>query len=159
MSHKVLKRHDIKKKEKHDFINRFNKDTDKSSFLENFQKLMLERLILNREKSYHPENLQILLNKDKNLKSINLSISDGFILSTTIEADFYILLQEKIHDLTGRYMPMDEFLNLLMTWFYQYYTKNEKNRIKEPLVKIKRNNNKQLVSKFNNVFSAYYENI
>lgn len=165
MLKKIQKRKNISKEEKYNLINRFNKQPDRSMFLEDFQKIMIERLLLNRDGYYHPDNVaQIITTMNnqqyrRNSKDINTDISGGFILSTVVEADFYILLQEKIKELTGKYMVMDEFLHLLLSWFFQYYAGNPKKRIKEPLVKRNQNKENKLISAFNKQFSRYYQNI
>ena len=165
MLKKIQRRKNISKEEKYNLINRFNKHPDKSMFLEDFQKIMIDRLLLNREGYYHPDNVVQIVSNIKNQqyrrngKEVNTDISGGFILSTVVEADFYILLQERIRELTGRYVVMDEFLHLLLTWFFQYYTRNPKKRIKEPLVKRNQNCKNKLISEFNKQFSCYYQNI
>ena len=50
------------KQERYNLINRFNKSLDDGPFLELFQEVMLERLLLNIEKKYHPENVSRIIN-------------------------------------------------------------------------------------------------
>ena len=88
---------------------------------------------------------------------MNTDISGGFLLSTTIEADFYILLQEQVKELTGRYIPMNELLNLLLTWFYQFYSKNNKYKVYAPLINVKKE--QKIYKSFKKQFSPFYKNI
>lgn len=169
MAKDIRKRKNVSKEEKYNLINRFNKPLDEGPFLELFQKIMIERLLLNKEKQYHPENVKQIINSTKikgynhkyrrNAKSLNTDISGGFILSTNVEAEFYILLQEVVKDVTGNYMPMDEFIHILLTWFYQYYNKDSKRKINLPFMKKPKNNKNNSVSLFNKQFSCFYKNI
>jgi hypothetical protein len=143
-------------------INRFN---NKHNFIHQYQKIMIERLLLNRNNEYHPDNIKHILHtigsKDyvRNENSISTRITGGLILTTKVEADFYVLLQEKIKDLTGEYASMDEFLHLLLTWFYQYYSKPVEKRISAPLVRKKTKPTSRIHLSFKNHFSPYYKNI
>lgn len=155
----------ITKKEKYNLINRFNKSPEESPFHELFQKVMIERLLLNRERKYHPENVKQIISSieingyRRSPKDLNTDITGGFILSTNVEAEFYILLQETIKDITGDYMAMDEFIHTLLTWFYQYYSGNSYRKINLPFVKKRVKNKNKLISKFDCKFSKYYKNI
>lgn len=150
------------REEKNILINRFNRPIEDDNFIESFQEIMIERLLLNRDRKYHPKNLEQIIKgsrwkgERKNSRNTRLDISGGFLLSTTVEADFYILLQELIKDMTGNYMPMDEFLNLLLSWFYQYYAGGRTNKEKLPFKKINRKNKKRKIKQFNKQFSKFY---
>jgi len=165
MSKNIYQRKNVSKQEKYNLINRFNKSPKDSPFLELFQKVMIERLLLNYEKKYHPENVRQIINSidikgyRRNAKGINTDISGGFILSTNVDAEFYILLQEVIKEITGNYMPMDEFIHLLLTWFFQYYNKDSKRKVKLPFVKNNKNEKNKLILSFNKQFSPFYKNI
>lgn len=155
-----------KHKSKHHAIRnkyrRFNKNLSDQPFLEVFQKIMIERLLLNREGKYHPDNVARIIRNNKvrrNSKNINTDISGGYILSTEVEADFYILLQETIKKVTGNYMPMNEFIHILLTWFYQYYNKENNEKINLPFRYNPQNKRKKLIGRFNNKFSRFYKNI
>jgi len=160
MLHKKLQKKNMSKVERYNLVNRFNGSLE---FLEDFQTIMLERLILNHNQEYHPDNIKDIIQNNKNQKfhrnskDINTDIAGGFILSTVIEAEFYILLQEQIKILTGQYKPMNEVINLLLTWFYQYYSQNNKNRIYAPLIKVKKE--RKMYKQFKKQFSPYYKNI
>jgi hypothetical protein len=165
MSHHQHKTNKMTKEERNNLFHRFNKELESSPFLEVFQKIMIERLLLNADKKYHPKNVEKIINSietrgyRRNAKSISTKITGGYILTTNVEADFYILLQETIKDVVGNYMPMDEFIHILLTWFYQYYSKNNYQKINLPFRYNKQNKRIKLLKQFNNKFSEYYKNI
>ena len=157
MGHK--NKHSIKQKT----FQRFNKNPDDSDFLEHYQKVMIERLLLNRNKKYHKINVDRIITRvsDRKPKHFDTSVTRGVFLSSNVETDFYVLLQELLFEMTGDYYPMDEFIHLLLTWFYHKYrgdingSKNIKNLPFTRLGISHRNNN---VNKFNKRFSKFYKN-
>jgi hypothetical protein len=154
----------LSKKENNILVNRFNKSVDDDHFIESFQKAMIERLLLNRDRKYHPKNIKQMLrcvqvgDRIRDLRKVNMNISGGLLLSTKVEADFYVLLQELVKDMTGNYIPMDEFLHLLLTWFYQYYADGKGKKISHPFIKISKTHKKRKINQFNSIFSKYYKN-
>ena len=160
MKYKNLQKKNLSQQERYNIINRFNRSPE---FLEDFQTIMIERLLLNREEQYHPDNVKDILQNNKrqrfkrNSKDMNTDITGGLLLSTVVEADFYILLQEKVKELTGRYIPMNELLNLLLTWFYQLYSKNNKYKFVAPLINVKKE--RKIYKQFKKQFSPFYKNI
>jgi hypothetical protein len=142
---------------------RFNKDLEDSDFLKEFQMVMIERLLLNRRNKYHKKNIKRIIMRltNRNPKSMNTKIKGGFTLSCNVEADFYILLQELLFDMTGEYKPMDDFIHMLLTWFYQYYKSIEDDKINlknKPFVKLGKNIRNANVNKFNKSFGIYFKN-
>lgn len=111
-------------------IHRFNKPTDESNYLYDFQKVMLERLILSEIGKYNKINVKRIIKRltDRNVNQLDTDIANGLLLACNVNAEFYILLQELIYNITGDYMPMDDFIQLLLTWFYVKYTKELKGR-------------------------------
>lgn len=143
-------------------LNRFNRSTEESSYLEDFQEIMKERLLLSHYRKYNKKDVDRIIWRvtNRNPRMINTDIGDGFLLSCNVEADFYILLQEKLKQLTGKHWPMDEFIMLLLSWFYTTYKDKKIINKKLPL---KQSNNYRkkiyLKNKFHNKFKKYYKNI
>ena len=156
----IINKKNKTKEQKYNLINRFNKPLEEGPFLEIFQKVMIERLLLNKDKKYHPENVKRIIEKmGRDAKYMNTDISNGFILSTNVDAEFYILLQETIKEVTGNYMPMDAFIHILLTWFYQYYSSDINKKVCLPFVKKSNKRKRIMISKFNHNFSHFYKNI
>lgn len=144
-------------------INRFNKSLSESNFLNDFQRLMIERLILSKKHKYSTKNLhQLILKHSKNRSNtIDLSIKNGLLLTYKIEADFYIMIQELLKEMFGKYQPMDQIIHILMSWFFITY-KDWKN-INMPKVVgpfIRKNNivQRSKMYKFKKQFSKFQKN-
>lgn len=151
----------LTKEKRKELYTRLNRPVEESTFLNDFQKIMIERIFLNYEKKYNKENLKRAIWKvsNRNAKMINTNISGGLLLSCSVEPDFYLMLQELLKKITGKYQPMDEFILLLLTWFYQHYSTNLKGIPLPYMKKEKKINKNKIKHLFEERFSKYYKNI
>ena len=141
-------------------IDRFNKDPEESVFIEDFQKIMTERIDLNYEKKYHLENVKKIIRRETNRppKSINTDITGGLLLSLKVEPEIYLKIQYTLKKLTGKYMPMDEFLHFLIFYFLHTYSKEEPKK-QLPFNQINKGKRKGKLLQFNTRFRKFYKNI
>jgi len=144
-------------------IDRFNMPLGTDTFLNDFQKVMIERMLLNYEKKFHPKNVKRIIKNvtDRHPKSINTDISSGLLLSCNIDPTVYIFIQEINKELFGNYMPMDHIIQELLIW-YVYYYKNYlrgKKNMKPPFVFIKKEKKDANLIEFEKKFKRYYKNI
>jgi hypothetical protein len=137
-------------------IDRFNQ-TD-TTFLNNFQELMLERLNLNYDKLYTKAKADKLI---RNLlkrppETISTKIRDGFLLSCNIEPEIYLLAQEVCKKINYSVMPMNELIHMLLVCFIMSYQKeiNPTSPFKHRYKGLRFNN----LRKFQNTFHRYYHN-
>ena len=120
------------------------------------------------------EKLGLLTNKkltDNNLKriyhthgidstrTVNTDFQNGVLLSADIEPEIYVFVQKQLKKMTGKYWPMNDFIVLLLNWFYQYYNENNKFKVESPLVKNKKTKKNNKICLFENKFRKYYKNI
>ena len=144
-------------------LGRFNKTEEESTYIEDFQRIMKERLLLSKHRKYNREEIKRIIWREtnRNPNMINTDVSGGFLLSCNVEAEFYILLQEKLKKFTGKHWPMDEFILLLLSWFYFSY--QEKEKINNKILPLKKGpiyfKRKKLKRKFENQFKRYFKNI
>lgn len=138
---------------------RFNCDPDQTVFLQDFQKIMTERLILNHERKYHPKNIAKIIRQEANrpANSINTKIKNGFFLSLNIEPELYLKIQWTFKKLTGKLIPMDELIFFLLTYFVHTYSREPKKQL--PFNQVYKGRSKVKLLKFNSRFRKYYKNI
>ena len=139
---------------------RFNKDPKESVFIEDFQKVMIDRMELNYEKKYTLENIAKIIRKETNRppNSINTNITGGLLLSLKVEPEIYLKIQETLKRITGDFMPIDEFLHYLILYFLHTYSKAE---IKKqlPFNQKYKGRSKAKLLRFNSRFRRFYKNI
>jgi hypothetical protein len=138
------------------FIDRFNQGN--TSFLEDFQEVMIERICLNYDKSYTKRKADKLIRNilKRPPETLNTKIRDGFLLSCKIEPELYLLAQETCRKTNGELMPMDELIPMLLTCFILSYHK-----VTRPVLPFK---HKRKVLRYRNLyrfqktFGKYYHN-
>jgi hypothetical protein len=141
-------------------LDRFNRDPEKTNFFDDFQNVMIERLSLNRMGMYHPDNVDQII-KDITGKppiSINASISGGFLLSCSIEPEMYIIIQDIMKKLTGKYTSMDELIHLLLSYFVFTYRDLPKAKNVFPFKRVKPGRALKKLHRFHYLFRKYYSN-
>lgn len=142
------------------YINRFNNPLEETKYLEVFQKLLIEKLILNKQKKFCQINMdraaEAILNRQAN---INLKIKGGLLLCCNIEAEEFVLFQETNKRMFGEYVPIDQVLQLLISWYICYYHPNNKNKNLLPLKKRENRTRYDKIKSFENRFKKYYKNI
>jgi hypothetical protein len=137
-------------------IDRFNQ-TD-TSFLNDFQEVMLERLNLNYDglaTKYRCNKLVRNILK-RPASCLNISTKEGFLLSCNIEPEIYLLAQEACIKTNNSVMPMDELIHLLLTCFILTYRKDPKPTM--PFKHVRKGVRFNNLRKFQNTFSKYYQN-
>ena len=153
-------KHKIKPlKGKVSIINKFNKDPRKSNFLNEFQEIMLQRLNLNHIQKYHKDNIKKIIrttiNKPENY--FNTNIKNGFLLTCNVEPELYLKIQDTAKKITGDYLPMDELIHLLLTYFCHVYEKDlPKNQL--PYKHTFKNKSFTNLLLFQKRFSKFYKN-
>ena len=142
------------------YINRFNNPLEETKYLEVFQKLLIEKLILNKKKKFCQINMEraaeAILNRGAD---INLKIKGGLLVCCNIEAEEFVLLQETNKRLFGKYVPIDQVLQLLISWYICYYHPNNKDKNLLPLKKRENRTRYDKIKSFENRFKKYYKNI
>lgn len=137
-------------------IDRFNQSN--TDFLNNFQKVMLERINLNYDGLATKYRINKLIRNILNRppKCMNIKIKDGFLLSCNVEPEIYIMAQETCKKINNSVMPMDELLHLLLVCFILTYRNETKSILpfKHSRKGLRFNN----LRKFQNTFSKYYDN-
>lgn len=140
-------------------INRFNKDPHKLKFFENFQEIIIQRLNLNYINKYNKKNVNRIIRSitGKPKGYINTDIKKGFLLTCNVEPEIYIQIQETAKKVTGDFLPMDELIYHLLTYFcYIYKDKNPKNIL--PYKHRYKGKSLSKLIKFQNRFTNYYKN-
>jgi hypothetical protein len=141
-------------------LDRFNKDPQRSNFIKEFQEIMIQRLNLNYIDKYHKKNIAQIVRSTVNrpLNTINTRIKGGFTLSCNVEPELYIQIQETAKKITGDYVPIDELIHLLLTYFCDTYKGSlPKNQLPYKHVFKGRSFSKLLL--FQKQFFPYYSNI
>jgi hypothetical protein len=141
-------------------IDRFNRDPRLSSFFEDFQNVMIERLNLNCIDKYHPDNVDRIINEvtGKSPKSMNASIDGGFLLSCVIEPEMYLMLQDIMKKLTGEYTSMDELIHFLLSYFVYVYHDLPKIKNTLPFKRVRPGRSLKRVHRFHRLFRRFYSN-
>lgn len=140
-------------------IDRFNRDPKTEKFVSDFQEIMIQRLDLNRTGHYHPDNIKwIQHNACKTAHpNLNTKIKDGFLLTCNVDPEIYIRIQETAKKVTGDYMPIDELIHLLLTYFIDTYSGDlPKNQL--PFNRVRTRNRKSKLLLFKKYFSPYFKN-
>lgn len=99
---------------------------------------------------------EAILNRQAN---INLKIKGGLLLCCNIEAEEFVLFQETNKRMFGEYVPIDQVLQLLISWYICYYHPNNKNKNLLPLKKRENRTRYDKIKSFENRFKKYYKNI
>lgn len=137
-------------------IDRFNQGD--SSFLKDFQEVMIERINLNYDETYTKKKadklIRNLLSRPPN--TLNTKIRDGFILSCKVEPEIYLLAQEACKKINNSVMPMDELIHTLLVCFILSY--QGKPRPIMPFKHARKGLRFNNLRKFQNTFSKYYHN-
>ena len=156
----VSPKQSVPKKRKNLYINRFNTPLEESKYLDTYQKMLIEKLILNKQKRFCYKNINRIIKNILNRNAdVNLSIKGGLLLSCKIEAEEFVMLQETNKKLFGKYVPIDEVLQLLISWYIYYYHPNNKNKKLLPMMERKNTTRYTKLNKFENKFKKYYHNI
>ncbi len=137
---------------------RFNKPLNESKFLEIFQEMMLDRMILNQTGEYNKRNERRIIKRisGRNPNTVNLDIKEGLLLTCSVEPEFYLLMQETALKVFGDYIPADELIHELLSWFIYYYLPKNTPKRSKPYAEVKHPSN---VAKFERRFKKYYKNI
>lgn len=136
-------------------IQRFNQDPDRFPFLDQFQELMIGRLTgdLKRE-----DIIRLFKRKFKRaVDSIKTNPKNLLLLSTEVEPEVYILAQETAKKVTGKFMPMEELLHLLLITFVKTYEREPFQKV--PFAHARKGARFKTLQKFQARFSRYYCNI
>ena len=154
-----MKRKNKTLKGKVSIIDKFNKNTEESNFLNEFQEIMLQRLNLNYIDKYHKKNIERIIKTTINQPGnyFNTNIKNGFLLTCNVEPELYLKIQDTAKKITGNYLPMDELIHLLLTYFCHVYEKNppKKDLPYKHIFKGKSLTNLHL---FQKQFSKFYKN-
>lgn len=140
-------------------LNKFNQDPKQSDFLSNFQKVMLHRLILNQLGKYNKENVEYVVRSTINrvAATINTKIDGGFLLTCNVEPELYLKIQDTAKKITGNYIPMDELIHLLLTYFCHVYSDTlPKNKL--PYKHVNKGSRLKKLIAFQHRFGKYYHN-
>jgi len=86
------------------------------------------------------------------------SPKDMVTVESEVEAELYVLAQETCHRLTGRYMPMDELIHLLISYFVGVYSGREGKRLL-PFESKRRGVRYSRLIRFHKRMSQYYPTI
>jgi hypothetical protein len=135
-------------------INRFNQDPDRFPFLDQFQEIMIGRLTGDLKK----EDIIKLFRKKykKYVVSIKTNPKELLLLSTEVEPEIYILAQETAKKVTGKFMPMEELLHLLLVTFIKTYEREPFQKV--PFVHARKGARFNTLRQFQSRFSRYYCN-
>lgn len=138
------------------FIDRFNQGD--TSFLNDFQEVMIERIGLNYDGLYTKRKADKLIRNilKRPPETLNTKIRNGFLLSCKIEPEIYLLAQEVCKKTNGEVMPMDELIPMLLTCFILSYHKDPK-----PILPFKHKHKGMRylnLYRFQKTFSKYYCN-
>ncbi len=99
--------------------NRFNQDPNEGPLIRQFQEIMIAKLSGDLTKK---EIKTLIESKFKRpLDSISVNPKNLLLLSTEVEPEIYILVQETAKKVTGDYIPIEQLLHLLLTTFIQTY--------------------------------------
>jgi len=136
-------------------INRFNQDPDRFPFLEQFQELMIGKLTGDLKRK---DIKKLFKSKYRRaVDSIKVNPKELLLLSTEVEPEVYILAQETAKKVTGKLMPMEELLHLLLLTFIKTY---EKEPFKlTPFVHTHQGKRFKYLQRFQAKFSPHYANI
>ena len=120
---------------------------------------MTERLLLNHMNKFHPDNVKRIVRKigKRPSKSFNTKITDGFLLSCRIEPELYLKIQDAVKKVTGKYIPMDELIHHLLTYFCYVYGLEEPINIL-PYQHVHKGKSRHKLNKFERRFGKYYKN-
>lgn len=136
-------------------INRFNQDPDKFPFIEQFQELMIGKLTRDLTRK---DIRKLYKGKFKRaVDSIKVNHKDLLLLSTEVEPEIYILAQETAKKVTGKYIPMEQLLHLLLITFIKTYEKEPFQTI--PFTHVRKGARFKALQRFDAKFSQYYDNI
>ena len=137
-------------------IDRFNQTS--TSFLNDFQEVMIERMNLNYDgiatKYRYTKLVRKILNRPE--KCLNIKTKDGFLLSCNVEPEIYLLAQETCKKINNSVMPMDELLHMLLVCFILTYRKHPVPVL--PFKHVHKGASLNNLHKFQNTFSKYYHN-
>lgn len=138
------------------FIDRFNQGH--TSFLNDFQEVMLERINLNYDGSYNKTKADKLIRNilKRPPATLNTKIRDGFLLSCKVEPEIYLMTQETCKKINDSVMPMDELIHMLLVCFILTYHKKPKAVL--PFRHTRKGLRLGHLRKFQKAFSKYYPN-
>jgi hypothetical protein len=138
------------------FIDRFNQAH--TTFLNDFQEVMLERLNLNYDQLYTKARTDKLVRNILNRPStcLNTKIKEGFLLSCNVEPEIYLLIQETCKKTNNSVMAIDELLHSLLVCFILSYRENPKPIL--PFRHTRKGARFNNLHKFQKTFSKYYPN-
>ena len=141
-------------------INRFNKDPKYSDFPSKFQNIMIQRLNLNYIDKYHKKNIDKIVRSVTNNPSntINTKIANGFLLTCNVEPELYINIQETAKKITGDFLPIDELIYLLLSYFCFTYNKDLPEK-ELPYKHVLKGKSRSKLFRFQKRFEKFYGNI
>ena len=135
-------------------INKFNQDPDKYPYIRQFQEIMIAKLT----RDLTSKELKTLINYKfkRPVGSIKVNPEKLIILTTEVEPEIYILVQETAKKVTGDYLPMEQLLHLLLTTFIKAYEKEPFKFL--PFKHIRKGARFKTLRKFQDQFSQHYPN-
>lgn len=140
-------------------LNRFNLDPKNDQFINNFQEILRERLILSYIKKYNLINVnRITIRHAKtNSKNMDTKVKDGLLLSCRVQPEIYLRVQDILKKVIGQHLPMDEFLEFLLMYFVYIYGRDVRHpKIIPPFRSVNPGASYKNLKKFQNTFGKYY---
>jgi hypothetical protein len=138
---------------------KFNKSPQDSKFLSEFQEVMIERLHLNHIGHYHKDNVKDIIWSilQRPTSTMNTKITGGFTLTCNVEPELYIQLQDTAKRITGEYIPMDELIHMLLTYFVYVYANGLPKKIL-PYKQVHKGRRRKRLLEFQKQFKQFYGN-